>query len=328
MPAAQSIIIHTQFSRFKMSESGFRDRQSPSSFRYLVGVLAVFIIAAVAVLIWRSTHDSAVVHLTADSTSSSSTTPEISAITVGLRANDPATFLPAIKDAKALLSRKGLDAIQGARVQWLRALEERGADEELADLAQSAVLAAAEYPESTEKMLALRVYALLRLNRAEQAVSEAKSLYNVATINGSAQAIDVLGECLDAYAKDGGTLSRRFRLEQAGLGLRTDPTAITDGQSPRDPSKVLEAIEVDAGPYERALDQLKASNSYPSLATRGNLLLLAGRVDEASKTFERALTFAKGGQVRWAHEGLARCMRAQDGNPRRAREYVRSLAAD
>ena len=67
--------------------------------------------------------------------------------------------------------------------QYLPALLKAGRNQEAADFAMQAILTAPQDAGMLEGLHKQRIKALLALNRPEEALAEAKSLYNVCTMN-------------------------------------------------------------------------------------------------------------------------------------------------
>jgi hypothetical protein len=139
-----------------------------------------------------------------------------------------------------------------------------------------------------------RVIALMAEGKFKEALPEAKSYFNVATLHESADAADLLRE----VCKRSGT---------AG---------------PAD------AIVVDDAPYEQAIARLRdKKDSYGSLVGLGNLFLLADRPVEAQECFERGcvVSAANENHLQVSLEGVARAMRAEDGNVDRANAFLTAI---
>jgi hypothetical protein len=157
-----------------------------------------------------------------------------------------------------------------------------------------------------------------------EALPHAKGYYNAAALPNSAEAANLLAQVL-AQVKDTAT---------AAAFLNQQATA--DASSPTSrPSEILKSIQCDKTHFDFAIQFLKgrvgaSGESYSSLMSRGDYYLVDDQPAEARKCFEGACRVAGNNakQVREAVEGVARAMRAQDGNVAHANAFIESLRED
>jgi hypothetical protein len=124
-------------------------------------------------------------------------------------------------------------------------------------------------------------------------------------------------QCLNAVDPSDRNVLRQYRNEQiAGTGPNS--SAVEGGASS------LSKVEIDPDPYQAAINQITAED-FRSLTAQGNLMLLAGRANDAWEVFERAYTMASDRDLPAATESLARCIKAQDGTIGRANAWILSL---
>jgi hypothetical protein len=197
--------------------------------------------------------------------------------------------------------------------------------------------------EIIESLQRARVMAFMAEGNYPQALKEAKSYYNVVSLSGTGDAISLLTQIL---LKTDPSAAVRFQTEQmvgaqAAGGATTQPASLTslntDPPPPQEAAakgSVLKSIQVDSDVYAKPIASLlakqnaKGQHSYNRIA-RGNLLLLADEPSEALASFLAACPMARGEKnTRDAVEGVARAMRAQDGNVARANAFVLSLRED
>jgi hypothetical protein len=179
-----------------------------------------------------------------------------------------------------------------------------------------------------------RVMGLLAEEKYDQALAEARSFYNVATLKSTNDAIDLMYRALNKSRDP--AVATGFKMQQIADGDAPLPTAslaaFTNSDASTRPTQpsVLDSIEVDTDIYAPVLNSVGVSKGYKNLVTRGYLYLLCNRAAEAQKCFEDACKLANGGgrQMREAVEGIAQSMRAEDGNVARANAFILSLQQD
>lgn len=242
--------------------------------------------------------------------------PDAAVLDALVKSGEPEKIAKAIEGIHILLQRDGYYAARMVRGRWGEPLLKQGRFAEALDIAAASVLAAASDANVVEDAQTLKVRALLGLGKSEQALAEAKSLYNVSTMKGTTKAIVLVCDCLKAARPDGGALAQKFKIEQLEIPEASDPAA--------KPRTVLAGIKVDDAQYADALDR-QTGDSFNGLQEWGNLLLLSDKPEDARKIFEAAYKIATDKQLPTATECLARTMRAQDGSVARANAWVISL---
>lgn len=211
------------------------------------------------------------------------------------------------------------------RSQVFKALLTNKHYDEALDLANYAIFAVPHDARSVETFQQAKVKSLLAAGKTEEALSNAKSLFNVATMAGTSEAILLVAECLNAARPKDKDIFNKFREEQmagaAPQSLET-PAAVNGAKGPR--CTVLDSIKVDAKAYDEALAKLTAED-YQGLMARGNLLLMADRVKEAREVFERMYSLSGSSELVDSSEALARTIRAEDGTIGRANAWVQAI---
>jgi hypothetical protein len=157
-----------------------------------------------------------------------------------------------------------------------------------------------------------------------QALPEAKGYYDVAALSATAEAANMLAEVL-AQTSSVATATE-FLKQQADL----------DAGSPTSrPSAVFRSIPGDNQEWDFDVQYLLSrvgskGASYSSLMCQGEYYLIDDQPGDALRSFQGACKIAgsKTKQVRDAEEGVARAMRAQDGNVARAVAFVQSLKSN
>jgi hypothetical protein len=87
----------------------------------------------------------------------------------------------------------------------------------------------------------------------------------------------------------------------------------------------MESIPADPTPYADAISKRKNVTDYRGLYGTGNLLLLSGRIKEAHDAFMRVYKIAPPGELKYASEGIAKLIKAEDGGLGKANQFVMSI---
>lgn len=194
---------------------------------------------------------------------------------------------------------------------WLPMLMMYQRYQDVADLSQLAVV---ERPTTdvVSTLLVFRVKALIAMHKTAEALAAAKSFFNACALKDTGNALDLIEQCF------GGTQSAiQFRAEQQ-LASSTDASS---SEAPVDASFV-KSISIDPQPYDKAV----ASWSRKDRASYANVLLVAGRCAEAEAVFRDLFQNATSqAQLTVAIEGIARSLRAEDGNVKRADAWILAL---
>jgi hypothetical protein len=185
-------------------------------------------------------------------------------------------------------------------------------------------------------LMGLRARALIAMNQSPEGLAAAKSYYNVCDFKTTNDAVDVVGA---AFAKSNPlepAIANRFRDEQsrasAAAMSEADPGTRPSAQSQlpgtaKGEAAMLKSVVIDGKLYAGALESW--SNRRTRIGDRvgyGNLLLVADKPLEAEAIFRELYKTAISPQdLSTAAEGLARCLRAEDGTLARANAWLTSL---
>ena len=199
-----------------------------------------------------------------------------------LAAADPAAVQKGIEEIRAFLQTKPDEAINNLQGPWLEELLRQGRCDVVADLALRGEVANPARASSVEALQRWRVQALLRSGKNAQALAAAKGLFNVAAMESTGRALLLLTEALQAARPEDPDVARRLVSQQiAGAEAHGESTPATR------PGEVMASIRVDAADYQAALDKFDPdrfvinATQFVDLSSRGNLLLLVDRADEA-----------------------------------------------
>jgi hypothetical protein len=198
---------------------------------------------------------------------------------------------------------------------WIKPLKDTHRYDDIVTLAVLGIVGSPYKTGEVDFLQEARVRALLAGGKPQEALSQAKALFDFAPLRSTEKALLLLAECLAANHDGDSKLVRQLTQEQtAGAAPRpfSDP-----------PSKggLLAEIPVDATVYQAAIDRLTGQDER-SRVGKGNLLLLSGRPGEAKEAFEKAAPRNDTPSLIAYYENIARAMRAQDGNIGRANSYM------
>jgi tetratricopeptide (TPR) repeat protein len=244
----------------------------------------------------------------------------IATITEQLASKDPAVYKQALAAVRTRM--RAPRGLMEFRTYYLRALTLNKMHEDVISLTREAILIAPAETRSVELALQARIHALLALDKTQEALSDAKSLFNVASMAGTSEAILTLAECLNAAHPDDPGIFNQFRAEQVA-GAATQPVTAATTQQSGPHCAALEQIKVDGQAYVEAVKRFPGEDVMGLLA-RGNLLLMADRIKEARAIFQRLYSLS-GADINEASEALARVMKAEDGTIGRANSWVLSI---
>ena len=247
-----------------------------------------------------------------------SATAVIHELTAQLASPDPKAQAAAVEAVRQRVLSPPRGMIE-LRTIWFRPLMTGGHYQEILDLAQYGLLTYPNDTKGVEALLTLRIRAQLAARQPTGALADAKRLYNVASMEATADAMLLVAECLVAAHPEEPGIYERLRDEQlAGASTRpaTRPATRT--------RPMLADVAVDPEPYLSALHGFPGED-YTSLLARGNLLLLGDRPTSARAIFERLYSIARPTELAEASECLARTMKAEDGTIGRANAWVLSI---
>ena len=205
------------------------------------------------------------------------------------------------------------------RDRWLPTLMAKKQYPAVARLTKQEILLIPRRTPTIQRLLTLRVQALLAMNQPSQALACSKTLFDFCALRDTANALKWMARCLAEASPDGDTEVDRLKREQiAGAGFVLAPAV------PKT-CPVLAAIKTHGTAYSRRAWSI-TSQRYVNVIERGNLLLLADQPKEAMACFHAAYLAAKA-PSEWAEAAgrIAACMKAEDGTIGRANSWAWSL---
>lgn len=245
--------------------------------------------------------------------------PAMAEITAALIGNDDETARLAASKIMELFKSDPAALLPHVRRRWIGDLVSVKRYILADDLCIRGIMAEPTRAANIEVLQAWRVKILLTQNQPQEALGQAKLLYNVATMRGTEAALKLLHTCVEKSTSGNRARLREFRNEQIA-GART----VASGAPPVTAPSLLR-IQAETAVYEEALTTLNAANEQDLVAT-GNLLLLADQPAKALEAFQSALEHHVGRTSPDLLENIARAMKAIDGTVGRANAYGLSLA--
>jgi tetratricopeptide (TPR) repeat protein len=227
------------------------------------------------------------------------------------------TLVPELRAQLASNPRAAVDRLNGGALGQLVAT---GRFAEAEEFAVSGIIASARDTWKVEQLQRMRVHAFRLAGKKQEALSAARGLFNVAGLGSVPHDLKVLAEVLRDQGPDGGVVSNRFKLQQLA-GAHTDDRAREKAMEGLG-KNVLLSIEVDGSAFAKAIESRRGASDYDGLYALGNLLLVAGRIEEAKDAFKKADAAAPAGEINYITEGLAKVMKAEDGCIGRANSFV------
>ena len=246
--------------------------------------------------------------------------PQVDPLTLQLRSDDATEQQKGIDGIKALFARDPSKATDKFKKEWVGLLLTSQHYQDVLDLSTVVVMNVAGELQSLEQMQKVRIQALIGLGKPEEALSNAKSYYNVASMKGTAEAIMAVVQCLNINPSADSNRLDRFKAQQ----LLSSNSVAALKEMASGPS-VLGGMHVTTPDIYTVALKKYGGEDFGNLTARGNLLLLADRVKEAREVFERAYVIADDKQVNAASESIARLMKAEDGSVFRANAWVLSI---
>jgi hypothetical protein len=175
-----------------------------------------------------------------------------------------------------------------------------------------------------EQLQKHRIKALLAQNRPSQALSAAKSLFNVCGMGFANEAMALLRESVKAAYPNDPVRINRFKMQVLAssqeMSMDRDRMMAAYGDN-----TVMRSIVADPDPYRDWLSRNGSIQGYRSLYGVGNLLLMSGRIAEARQIFRQVYLLAPPGELAYASEAIAKVLKAEDGGLGRANKFILSL---
>jgi hypothetical protein len=246
-----------------------------------------------------------------------------------IQSGDPARLNNAVLKIRSLLTPSHIPTNLWRR--WLPDLLYAKDYKDVVDL--SRISAPWRPKDGIAPILQLRALAFIAMNNPQEALATAKSYYNICADRDFQTAVDLVSQAFALSNPTDKTIEVRFRNEQAFAaqeGSATNDEVSTAKVATTQESgmaSMLQGVSVDADMYAEAIDYWgKKSATFDNRNTYGILLLASGRSKEAEILYRGLFQTAKTRkQISAAMEGIARSLRAEDGNTARSNAWLLSI---
>lgn len=230
----------------------------------------------------------------------------------------------AVEAIRQNLQTNPQNAVDRLNERWMQGLLDSYQYKAVSELAIGGTLALPADTWRIEQLQKHRITALLRQDKPKEALAVAKGLFNVCGMGFVKDQLPLMAECLkQAYPEDPGIVAR-WKL-QVLAGAQEDPAERKRLLEKYGGNSVMDAIPADPDPYVKAIAERRAITDYRGLYGTGHLLLLSGRMKEAHEIFAKVYAIAPPGELRYATEGIAKLIKAEDGAIGRANQFVISI---
>ena len=192
------------------------------------------------------------------------------------------------------------------------------------EFATTGTLAVAADTWRIEQLQKHRIRALLAENELQQALHAAKGLFNVCGMGFTKDALPLIVDCLKATHPNDPALIAEFKL-QVLANAQEDPAERRRLLAKHGGNSVMESIPADPDPYVDAIAKRRNLTDYRGLYGTGNLLLMSGRIKEAHAVFMKVYQIAPPQELKYASEGIAKLIKAEDGGLGKANQFVMSI---
>jgi tetratricopeptide (TPR) repeat protein len=225
--------------------------------------------------------------------------------------------------------RTGLQSDPGKTVDqlnnsWMTALLGARQYDAVEEFATAGTLALPADTWRIEQLQKHRIAALLAQGKNEEALHAARALFNVCGMGFVKEALPLVADALKATHPNDPGIVPKFRL-QVLANAQEDPAERKKLLDRYGGNSVMDSISAEPGLYAEAIAKRKGMEQYRELYGTGNLLLMSGRVKEAHEVFLKVYKIAPPGELKYASEGIAKLIKAEDGGVGRANQFVMSI---
>jgi len=246
------------------------------------------------------------------------------AIVAQLNSRDGENVGRAVDQIQAALAANPQQAVDQLNNAWMAALLRAGQNQAVEEFATKGTLAVAADTWRIEQLQKHRITALLAEHKPQEALHAAKGLFNVCGMGFTKDALPILVDCLKAANPNDPSLIPKFKL-QVLANAQEDPAERQRLLAKYDGNSVMESILADPGPYGEAIAKRANITDYRGLYGTGNLLLMSGRIKEAHDVFMKVYQIAPPGELKYASEGIAKLIKAEEGGLGKANQFVMSI---
>jgi hypothetical protein len=230
----------------------------------------------------------------------------------------------AVEAIRQNLQANPQNAVDRLNERWMQGLLDSYQYNAVSELAIAGTLALPADTWRIEQLQKHRITALLRQDKPKEALAVAKGLFNMCGLGFVKDELPLLADCLKAAHPDDPRIVPQWKL-QVLAGAQEDPAERKRLLEKYGGNSVMDAIPADPDPYVKAIAERRNITDYRGLYGTGNLLLLSGRTKEARQVFDKVYAIAPPGELKYATEGIAKCLKAEDGGLGRANQFVISI---
>ncbi len=222
----------------------------------------------------------------------------------------------AIEQISTMLESDPGRAVSYLRRFWVKPMLDNHMEDIVIKVTFQAILAVPSQTGDLEYLLETRIRALLRDGQNDEALMNAKSLFNVSSLRNTNKALLLLDECLRQSRPGKPQLYKQLHQEQI-------QGAVTIPEKTPNPVEctVIREIRVNADVYKWRIGLITSNDDRSQLA-KGNLLLLADQPKDAHAVFEQLLASTEAVKLLPFYEHVARAVKAEDGTIGRANDVA------
>lgn len=241
-----------------------------------------------------------------------------------LMSRNPDQIQQAVEEIRTSLASNPAQTVDQLNRTWLTALLSAKQYDAVEEFATAGTLALPADTWRIEQLQKHRIAALLVQGKNEEALHAARALFNVCGMGFVKEALPLLADTLTATHPDDPGIVPKFRL-QVLANAQEDPAERKKLRERYQGNSVMESIPAEPGVYAEAIAKRKGMEQYRELYGTGNLLLMSGRVKEAHEVFMKVYKIAPPGELKYASEGIAKMIKAEDGGVGRANQFVMAI---
>jgi hypothetical protein len=241
-----------------------------------------------------------------------------------LNSRDQTQIDKAVESIRNALQNNPLQTVDHLNETWMTALLQAKQYDAVIEVATAGTLAAAPDTWRIEQLQEHRITALLVENKPQEALRAAKGLFNVCGMGFATDALPLLVDALKATHPSDPALIAKFKM-QVLANAQEDPDKRKQMLAKYGGNSVMDSLEADPEPYAEAIAKRRDLTDYRGLYGTGNLLLMSGRIKEAHDVFIKVYQIAPPTELKYASEGIAKLIKAEDGGLGKANQFVMSI---
>jgi hypothetical protein len=245
-------------------------------------------------------------------------------VTAKLSSDDPEKIQSGVDAIRTALQENPIQAVDRLNDDWMTGLIALRRFDEVNEFATTGTIAVAADTARIEQLQKNRVSALMLSGKSQQALQAAKGLFNVSGMGFTKEAIQLLIRSAIMAHRTNPEILPQLTIQilanaQEDAAERKKLLAKYGGNA------VMDGIPADPAPYVDAIAKRGSQADYHGLYGTGNLLLLSGRVKDAHDVFLKIYQIAPPAELKYASEGVAKLMKAEEGGLGKADDFVETI---